>query len=104
MAKKPNLTVAKRSLAELTADALREAIVSGGLRPGSRLTEVELARQTGASRGTVREALAARQQEGLVDCVRYSAWSVAPLDALKGSGMSKRDTPLAGIKVRFPES
>lgn len=36
---------------------LREAIISGKLRPGARLSEVDLASQLGVSRGPVREAI-----------------------------------------------
>jgi DNA-binding GntR family transcriptional regulator len=46
--------------------ALREAIATGELRPGTRLVERDISSRTGVSRGPVREALAQLEQEGLV--------------------------------------
>ena len=52
------LTALKRQPAEqMAAEALKEAILTGALKPGERLTEVVLAQQFGVSRGTVRIAL-----------------------------------------------
>jgi DNA-binding GntR family transcriptional regulator len=47
--------------------AVRNAIVSGELTPGTRLIERELVDQTGVSRTSVREALRHLQSEGLVE-------------------------------------
>ena len=44
---------------------LRSAILSGDLEPGERLNESQIARQMGISRGPVREAILALEQEGL---------------------------------------
>jgi GntR family transcriptional regulator len=50
------------------ADALRDQIASGELKPGARLmSEVGLARSLGISRPTLREALKILVREGLVD-------------------------------------
>lgn len=46
---------------------IRDAVVRGELSPGSPLPEVQLARQLQTSRGTVREALRALQDLGLVE-------------------------------------
>ena len=48
------------------AALLRERIVSGQFKPGSRLVEAEIARQLETSRGPIREALAQLRAEGLV--------------------------------------
>lgn len=45
---------------------LRNAILSGDLKPGQRLMQTALAEQFGVSRGPVREALAALEAEALV--------------------------------------
>jgi DNA-binding GntR family transcriptional regulator len=55
-----------RSLAELTYESVRGAIVSGGFAMGERLNEVRLAKSLGVSRGPVREALRRLREEGLV--------------------------------------
>ena len=48
---------------------LREAIVGNLLAPGSRLLEIQLAKQLGVSRTPVREAFAQLEREGLVTIV-----------------------------------
>lgn len=56
-----------KSLMEVTAGKIREAIVSGELPLGSKLSEQRLADTLGISRSPVRDALAALQIEGLVN-------------------------------------
>ena len=55
-----------KPLRELVFEALREAIISGQLRPGQRLMEVQLAEELGVSRTPVREAIRKLELEGLV--------------------------------------
>jgi len=55
-----------KSLMETTAENIREAIVSGELPLGSKLSEQRLADALGVSRSPVRDALASLQSEGLV--------------------------------------
>lgn len=54
-------TTLKDHILELLADA----IVSGEIKPGERLNELELARQFHVSRGPIREALSGLQEQGL---------------------------------------
>lgn len=53
-------------LAEETATRLRQDITSGGLPPGSRLSETRLAQQLGVSRNTLREVFRLLTREGLL--------------------------------------
>jgi DNA-binding GntR family transcriptional regulator len=53
-----------------TVDALRDAITSGDFAPNQRLVEAELSEQFGASRASVRNALAHLASEGLVERIR----------------------------------
>src|SRR5262245_40368921 len=55
------------TLRELTAERLREAIVSSKLVPGQRLVERDLCKQTGVSRSSLREALRQLEAEGLIE-------------------------------------
>lgn len=55
-----------KSLMEVTAAKIRNAIISGELPLGSKLSEQRLADTLGVSRSPVRDALAALQSEGLV--------------------------------------
>jgi len=54
------------TLRRRVADALRQAILSGELRPGERLREVDLAKRFGVSRNPVREAVGELEQQGLI--------------------------------------
>lgn len=49
--------IVSTSLSSEAFEKLREAITSGEFKPGDRLSEAELARQLGISRGPLREAL-----------------------------------------------
>jgi DNA-binding GntR family transcriptional regulator len=60
-------------------DALRQAIVSGELAPGDRLTEPALAQRFGVSRVPVREALRVLASEGFVLVRPYWGTTVAEL-------------------------
>jgi DNA-binding GntR family transcriptional regulator len=73
--------LARASLAETTAELLRERILTGTFPPGFRLVEADIARQLQTSRGPVREALAMLRAEGLVDEDPGRGAFVAVLDA-----------------------
>jgi DNA-binding GntR family transcriptional regulator len=60
---------------------LREAIISGAIAQGERITESELASQMAVSRATIRSALQQLASEGLTTLKRYSGWSVLTLSA-----------------------
>lgn len=53
-------------LAEETADRLRTRLISGGLRPGERLSEARLAADLDVSRNTLREVFRLLTREGLL--------------------------------------
>ncbi|MEW6044965.1 MAG: GntR family transcriptional regulator [Bacillota bacterium] len=55
-----------KPLRELVFEALREAIISGALKPGERLMEVQLADELGVSRTPVREAIRKLEHDGFV--------------------------------------
>lgn len=61
---------------ETVADVLRDAITSGNLQPGQKLTEAGIAEQLGTSRAPVREALRQLEQEGLVISYPYRGTEV----------------------------
>lgn len=70
----PSVPAASRR--ERVAEILRDAITTGALEPGQKLTELELAAQLGTSRAPVREALRQLEQEGLVVSYPYRGTEV----------------------------
>jgi DNA-binding GntR family transcriptional regulator len=55
----------------IVARKLREAIMSGNLKPGQRLVERELCEMMGVSRPSIREALRVLEADGLVNTVPH---------------------------------
>ena len=56
--------------------ALRELIVSGGLRPGERISELQAVEVTGVSRTPVRMALVRLEEEGLLEAIPSGGFMV----------------------------
>lgn len=67
----PTLEIAKLAapLRQRVEEVLREAVISGRLAPGRRLTERELTEMTGVSRTLIREALRQLESEGLITVI-----------------------------------
>ncbi len=55
-----------KPLREVVFETIREAIITGHLRPGERLMEVQLAEEMGVSRTPVREAMRKLELEGFL--------------------------------------
>ncbi|MDF2519520.1 MAG: transcriptional regulator, GntR family [Clostridia bacterium] len=55
-----------KPLREIVFETIRNAIISGDLKPGERLMEVQVAERLGVSRTPVREAIRKLELEGLV--------------------------------------
>lgn len=72
-----------KPLRDLVFEALREAIITGELKSGERLMEVQLAEEMGVSRTPVREAIRKLELEGLV--------AMVPRKGAYVSGMSLKD-------------
>ncbi|OBB12923.1 GntR family transcriptional regulator [Mycolicibacterium setense] len=75
------LRLEKTSLREQALTALRRAITSGQLQPGTHLVETDLSDALQISRGTLREAMRQLQQEGLISAGARGRLSVRHLDA-----------------------
>ncbi len=63
------------------AARLRNAILSGALKPGTSLVETALAEQMNVSRAPVREAIQILENDGLVETIAYKGKRVKPLTA-----------------------
>jgi DNA-binding GntR family transcriptional regulator len=93
-------------LRDVIFNTLRDAIVSGELKPGERLMEVSLAEKMGVSRTPVREAVRKLEMEGLVKMTPRKGTHVAELsvkdiiDVLEiRAALDKLATELAAEKI-----
>jgi DNA-binding GntR family transcriptional regulator len=91
----------RQSLDRAAAESLRNAIVTGGIAPGSRLTEARIAEQFSMSRGTVRAALQRLVTEGLVVQRPYSGWDVANLSSQDAWELSTLRSSLEALAARL---
>jgi DNA-binding IclR family transcriptional regulator len=70
----------RRSAAETAYEALRAALISLALPPGTVLSRSAVAARLGVSQMPVREALIRLQEEGLIEVVPHSATRVSRID------------------------
>src|ERR1700731_517983 len=81
--------------------ALRDLILSGGLRPGERISELQAVETTGVSRTPVRMALVRLEEEGLLEAIPSGGFMVKAfserdiLDSIELRGT------LEGLAARF---
>ena len=73
--------IQRTSTLQRTTAAVREALLSGEIALGDRLTEEKLADQLGVARATLRTALHLLTQEGLIEQQPYCGWSAITLSA-----------------------
>ncbi|MGW0169242.1 GntR family transcriptional regulator [Streptomyces sp. NPDC003343] len=71
-----NGTVTRSTLRQQIADALRDEVLAGRLRPGQEFTVKEIAEQYGVSATPVREALVDLSAQGLLDAVQHRGFAV----------------------------
>jgi DNA-binding GntR family transcriptional regulator len=88
-------------LRQRVLDALREAIISGQLKPGARLTERELISMTSVSRTVIREALRQLETEGLVDMIPNKGPVVRILTAEEARDLYRIRAVLEGLAARL---
>lgn len=68
-----------QSLTDAVVIHIRDAIISGELAPGQQLAEVNLAKEFGTSRGTIREAVRVLANLGLVSMSAHRSLSITLL-------------------------
>ena len=69
-------------LRDVVFNTLREAILTGQLKPGERLMEISLANRLGVSRTPIREAIRKLELEGLVIMIPRKGAKVASITGL----------------------
>src|SRR5215212_719821 len=75
------------------AQKLREAIMSGTLKPGQRLVERELCQMTAVSRPSIREALRLLEADGLVTTVPHRGPVVSTIRGQRDLGRNSKWGP-----------
>jgi DNA-binding GntR family transcriptional regulator len=90
-----------RSLRDRAYDDIREAILSGGLRPGQRIKERDVAAQMGISTTPVKEALRRLEQEGLVVSQPRRGAVVGPLVLTPEEEILRIRADLEGLAARL---
>jgi GntR family transcriptional regulator, vanillate catabolism transcriptional regulator len=94
----PDRAVSQTVRAQL---ALRDLILSGSLRPGERISELQAVETTGVSRTPVRMALVRLEEEGLLEAIPSGGFMVKAfterdiLDSIELRGV------LEGLAARF---
>jgi DNA-binding GntR family transcriptional regulator len=73
--------IVKKPVEVQATDVLRDAIVTGTIPAGSRVTEIQVSEQLNLSRATVRQAFRQLANEGLLHLVPYTGWTVLALNA-----------------------
>ncbi|WP_449415792.1 GntR family transcriptional regulator [Ochrobactrum teleogrylli] len=112
----PTMRVTHRqTLRQMTEDRLREAIQSGVLLPGQRLSERDLSSQMGVSRSSIREAIQGLESEGLLfrsrakgvfvgECTIEQARQIyeirAALEPIVAKAFARQATPLQIKELR----
>ena len=71
-----NGAVTRSTLRQQLADALRDEVLAGRLKPGQEFTVKEIAEQYGVSATPVREALVNLSAQGLLDAVQHRGFEV----------------------------
>ncbi|SHM20176.1 transcriptional regulator, GntR family [Caldanaerovirga acetigignens] len=86
-----------KPLREIVFEVLRQAIISGDLKPGERLMEVQLAEEMGVSRTPVREAIRKLELEGLVVMIPRKGAYVAGLSLKDAADVFEIRQALEGL-------
>jgi DNA-binding GntR family transcriptional regulator len=94
------LGLQRTTLREQAATALRHAITSGELPPGSHVSEIEMASRLAISRGTLREAMRTLQNEGLLVASARGRLLVRQMSPVELQNLFKVRTALEALAAR----
>lgn len=90
----------RESLQSRAKDAIVQAILNGLFMPGERVIETKIAEGLKLSRSTVRAAIQALIQEGLLVQMQYCGTIVMPLTAVGAGELETMREALEGLAVR----
>src|SRR5690625_3205164 len=92
--------ISRESLQSRAKDAIVQAILNGLFMPGERVIETKIAKGLKLSRSTVRAAIQALIQEGLLVQQQYRGTIVMPLSATGAEELETMREALEGLAVR----
>src|SRR6478735_869624 len=99
-----NGAVTRSTLRQQIADALRDEVLAGRLRPGQAFTVKEIAEQYGVSATPVREALVDLSAQGLLEADQHRGFRVPRYSVEDYRGMLEaRSLIIEGMFVAFDE-
>jgi DNA-binding GntR family transcriptional regulator len=90
-----------KPLREIVFETIRGAIITGELKPGQRLMEVQLAEEMGVSRTPVRESIRKLELEGLVKMVPRKGAYVTPMSVNDLKEMMEIRRALEGLAAEL---
>jgi len=96
----PRIEKTAASLRQQVIERLREAVISGRLSPGQRLTERELTESLGVSRTVVREALRQLEAEGLIEVIPNKGPVVRALTSEEAEDIYRIRAVLQGLAAQ----
>lgn len=100
--KRLNLDISScKPLREIVFETIRCAIITGELKPGQRLMEVQLAEEMGVSRTPVRESIRKLELEGLVKMVPRKGAYVTPMSVNDLKEMMEIRRALEGLAAEL---
>jgi DNA-binding GntR family transcriptional regulator len=90
-----------KPLRESIADSIRESIITGKLKPGERLLEVNIAKILGVSRTPAREAFLQLDTEGFLEILPRKGAVVSSLSAKDAEELYSVRSVLEGLAARL---
>jgi len=90
-----------RTIRRRIYDFLREQILSGEIQPHQHLIEAKIARDIGASRTPVREALHSLELEGLIESIPRVGYVVKPISEHEVEEICEIRAVIEGLAARW---
>jgi DNA-binding GntR family transcriptional regulator len=95
------LAVQHRTKSELALDAMRQGILAGDIRPGARLSIIELSELLGMSSTPIREAIRVLEADGLVVYEPHRGVWVRSLTVAEAEELALLRAPMEGLATRL---
>jgi DNA-binding GntR family transcriptional regulator len=93
--------IASFSKKDRVTATIREAIVSGGMKPGDAIVESRVARQLGVGQPLIREALLDLEHQGFVQRVPYRGTSVTKLGPGEIEQIQRMRIPMESLAIEW---